>query len=425
MSENNAPDANSAKVTDTKAPQRTARLALPENVHMNSGDSDGDYDGEEDGPEEESGDPLAHFPDETEELDLVHSRLFSLDRLRLPRFAAHLQKLCLRQNFISTLDPEVFSLLINLVELDLYDNKVKHVGDAVNNLSALVVLDLSFNLLKSIPDTLHHLTSLRTIYFVQNRISKITGLQGVGETLRSLELGGNKLRKIENLDALVNLEELWLGKNKIAKLENFSGLKSLKILALQSNRITKIENLEALVNLEELYLSHNGVEYLENLEHNTKLTTLDVGSNFISEVENLSHLNHLTELWINNNKINTLQALEPQLGTLPLQTIYLEGNPCQQAEGANYRRKIMLSLPALTQIDATRVPLPTLISAELYGLTPTALQVYEAGVSGPHVVSLSCHILALVWHSSVISLVKPVVTWASSTPGGFGVPVSL
>lgn len=56
------------------------------------------------------------------------------------------------------------------------------------------VLDLSFNLLKSVPDTLHHLTSLKTVYFVQNRISKITGLQGVGDTLRSLELGGNKLR---------------------------------------------------------------------------------------------------------------------------------------------------------------------------------------------------------------------------------------
>jgi protein phosphatase 1 regulatory subunit 7 len=99
------------------------------------------------------------------------------------------------------------------------------------------VLDFSFNLLKSIPETLHYLTSLRTVYFVQNRISKITGLQGVGATLRSLELGGNKLRvslvtawpkvlsetcqtkQIENLDALVNLEELWLGKNKIGKLE--------------------------------------------------------------------------------------------------------------------------------------------------------------------------------------------------------------
>lgn len=64
----------------------------------------------------------------------------------------------------------------------------------IGNLLCCSVLDLSFNLLKSVPDTLHHLTSLKTIYFVQNRISRISGLEGVGATLRSLELGGNKLR---------------------------------------------------------------------------------------------------------------------------------------------------------------------------------------------------------------------------------------
>jgi len=358
MSENDATEvahAREAKAEGTAhVPPRTARLALPENVHANSGDSDGEEYEEEEGSEDEDGDPLADLPDETEELDLVHSRLFSLERLRLSRFAVHLQKLCLRQNFIATLDPEVFSHLTKLVELDLYDNKIKHVGDALNNLRELTVLDLSFNLLKSIPDTLHHLSSLRTAYFVQNRISKITGLQGVGASLRSLELGGNKLRQIENLDALVSLEELWLGKNKITKLEKLNNLRRLRILALQSNRIIKIENLEGLESLEELYLSHNGIERLEGLEHNTKLTTLDVGNNSIPEIENLSHLIHLTELWMNHNKIETLRALEAQLGSLPLQTIYLEGNPCQQTEGANYRRKIMLALRStLTQIDAT------------------------------------------------------------------------
>lgn len=68
---------------------------------------------------------------------MVHSRLFSLERLRLSRFANHLQRLCLRQNFIATLDPEVFSHLTRLVELDLYDNKIRHVGDALNNLKEL------------------------------------------------------------------------------------------------------------------------------------------------------------------------------------------------------------------------------------------------------------------------------------------------
>lgn len=110
------------------------------------------------------------------------------------------------------------------------------------------ILDLSFNLLRSVPDCLDRLPSLRIIYFVQNRISHIDGLSSLGSSLTSLELGGNRIRvsnfisevidaaskcrlnvippscprltqKIENLEALVNLEELWLGKNKIAKLE--------------------------------------------------------------------------------------------------------------------------------------------------------------------------------------------------------------
>ena len=102
----------------------------------------------------------------------------------------------------------------------------------------LRVLDLSFNLIKHVPEGLEHLTSLDTIYFVQNRISKISGL-GRCTTLRSLELGGNKIRvstnvtgiilfifpdspmiqTIEGLENLVDLEELWLGKNKITRLE--------------------------------------------------------------------------------------------------------------------------------------------------------------------------------------------------------------
>ena len=100
-------------------------------------------------------------------------------------------------------------------------------------------LDLSFNLLKSVPETITTLPSLGTLYFVQNKISKISNLHNSGASLRSLELGGNRIRvsclsshthaytplklpesqTIENLDALVNLEELWLGKNKLSKIE--------------------------------------------------------------------------------------------------------------------------------------------------------------------------------------------------------------
>ncbi|EIW83980.1 L domain-like protein [Coniophora puteana RWD-64-598 SS2] len=355
MSEQNVNDAASTNGSEDKefvvVERPTARVVLPTDVGDDTDSEEEVIDGEE---LESDVDPLADFPDDTEELELVHSRISSLNHLRLERFAKHLKKLCLRQNQISELDPATFSLLTELEELDLYDNKVKHVGQAIDKLSKLSVLDLSFNLIRQVPDGLSSLSSLHTVFFVQNKISKISGLDSVGRTLRSLELGGNRIRFIENLDSLVNLEELWLGKNKITKLQNLSSLKSLKILSIQSNRIKKIEGLDGLSNLQELYLSHNGVERLEGLDNNPQLRTLDVGNNFIPEIENVSHLTSLEELWLNNNKIDSLQALEPQLKkTETLETIYLEGNPCQQTERAAYRRKIIIALPQVTQIDAT------------------------------------------------------------------------
>ncbi|OAX41182.1 L domain-like protein [Rhizopogon vinicolor AM-OR11-026] len=353
MQTNEEPSTSNTDHKEFAVVERTARVVLP-SQEANALDGDSDEEAEDDSLQANDIDLLEDFPDDTDELELVHSRLSSLTNLRLQRFANHLKKLCLRQNAISHLDPEIFRPLMQLEELDLYDNKLKTVGDALDSMSSLAVLDLSFNLLRHVPEALSHLHSLKTIYFVQNKISKITGLGSVGGTLRSLELGGNRIRHIEGLDALVNLEELWLGKNKLTKLENLSKLSRLKILSLQSNRITKIEGLDQLVSLEELYLSHNGVERLEGLENNKNLRTLDVGANFVPAIENISHLILLEELWLNNNKIPDLRAIEPQLKDIAsLETIYLEGNPCQQAEGASYRRKIMLALPQVKQIDAT------------------------------------------------------------------------
>ncbi|PPR05748.1 hypothetical protein CVT24_006687 [Panaeolus cyanescens] len=352
----------------------SARVVLPTAEEV-----DTDEEGEEE--EHAGGDFLADFPDETEELELLHSRIGSLDELRLPRFAPSLRRLCLRQNFISTLDPQTFHQLTKLEDLDLYDNKIKQLGDALDQCKSLKTLDLSFNLLKSVPDRLEFLTSLNTIYFVQNKISKITGFASC-TSLRSLELGGNRIRKIEYLDSLVNLEELWLGKNKIVKLENLQNLKKLRILSIQSNRITKLEGLDNLSELSELYLSHNGIERLEGLENNKKLTTLDVGNNFIPAIENISHLTHLEELWVfewpflltfmlkmqqmNGNKIPDLRSLETELGGMKsLATLYLEHNPCQTNDMTGYRRKISIALPQLKQIDATYTRAAVDLKAEL------------------------------------------------------------
>ena len=72
-----------------------------------------------------------------QDLELVHSRIVSLNSLRLERFAGHLKRLCLRQNGISELNPAVFHQLVKLEELDLYDNKIKALGTALTEMTKL------------------------------------------------------------------------------------------------------------------------------------------------------------------------------------------------------------------------------------------------------------------------------------------------
>ncbi len=125
---------------------------------------------------------------------------------------------------------------------------------------------------------------------IQNKLAKI---EGVAHRLKLvyLELGGNRIRTIENLPISANLKSLFLGKNKITKIEGLNGLTGLRTLSIQSesarvwirwrsvrdegltplgircagNRLTKIEGLETLESLEELYLSHNGLTKIEGL----------------------------------------------------------------------------------------------------------------------------------------------------------------
>lgn len=116
-------------------------------------------------------------------------------------------------------------------------------------------------------------------------------------------------------------------------------------ICLQSNRITKIEGLQNLVNLRELYLSHNGIEVIEGLENNVsqnfcslfvvvfisffstentylsqlvlciicnptcspsqkKLTTLDIAANRVKKIENISHLTDLQEFWVQTTSLS-------------------------------------------------------------------------------------------------------------------------
>ncbi|KAL7754416.1 protein phosphatase regulatory subunit Sds22 [Sorochytrium milnesiophthora] len=248
-------------------------------------------------------------PAEQDEGEVVDESQFLAD------MATDVPRLSMRQNLFHKM-ADLSALAPALTELDLYDNRLSKV-EAVKALTHLEYLDLSFNRIKTIPtDTLVHLSNLRDLFFVANKIGAIENLDGM-PNLRNLELGANRIR---------------------------------------SNRITKIEGLDKLQNLEELYLSHNGIKVIEGLEHNVKLRVLDITNNQIEHLGGVKHLAKLEELWASNNKIGSWQEVESEVKPLTaLGTLYLEGNPLQRESMATYRNKLQLMLPNLRQIDATFV----------------------------------------------------------------------
>ena len=52
-----------------------------------------------------------------------------------------------------------------------------------------------------------------------------------------LDISFNRIGKIENLDALVNLEKLFLCSNKISIIDNLSSLCNLTMLELGDNKL--------------------------------------------------------------------------------------------------------------------------------------------------------------------------------------------
>ena len=78
-------------------------------------------------------------------------------------------------------------------------------------------------------------------------------------------MSDNKIRNIEPLKYLNNLEVLNLSSNRISNVEPLSYLTKLNDLDLRDNRIKKIEDLGELPNLSKLNISGNNIEDYEFL----------------------------------------------------------------------------------------------------------------------------------------------------------------
>ena len=132
------------------------------------------------------------------------------------------QTLCFRRNLIIKI--EGLDRLVTLQELDLYDNQI----EKIENLEKLT-----------------NLKYRKLIYFVRHAVDMIVYylllvLSSHGKGIifyRNLDLSFNAIKVMENLTALVELEELYLIQNNISKIDSLTMLSSLTTLELGANKI--------------------------------------------------------------------------------------------------------------------------------------------------------------------------------------------
>lgn len=193
----------------------------------------------------------------------------------------------------------------------------KQIGDLTN----LTTLDIGDNKIEKI-ENLSNLHQLNDLNLSFNKINKIEKLQEL-KNLSKLTLSVNQITSIENLESNTNLKEVWLNSNKISVINFPVKSVSLERLSLSYNQISKIENLDGLINLTSLYIGKNKITKIENLNGLKKLRVLTLEQNQIKKIENINSLTELSYLNLEGNRIEGIKNL-----TNPsLTSIFLSGNP--------------------------------------------------------------------------------------------------
>jgi len=119
--------------------------------------------------------------------------------------------------------------------------------------------------------------------------------------LHLINKGIKDIREIEGLHKAYELIDLNLAGNQIMFISNLNNLKKLKILNLRNNLIRSINGLENLKALEELYLDGNQIQEVQGLNNLINLKVLNLNSNQINQVRGLESLINLERLYIGDN----------------------------------------------------------------------------------------------------------------------------
>lgn len=171
--------------------------------------------------------------------------------------------------------------------LNLQDNQVKELSQ-ISMVSSLRYLDLSSNVITQVSEDFDGHPNLIELDLGLNQLNSLGKMTGMPE-LKILLLNNNKLKELTGLEGLPNLQLLNLKGNHIAAFdEAFPEFENLREIDLSGNMISKITELEKLANLENLrtlrfkettFVEQNQQDYMYQVLY--KLSKLEQINDFV------------------------------------------------------------------------------------------------------------------------------------------------
>ncbi|XP_055025567.2 leucine-rich repeat-containing protein 9 isoform X2 [Misgurnus anguillicaudatus] len=200
---------------------------------------------------------------------------------------------------------------------------------------------------------------------------------GWASKITALNLDGQQLTRLGNLDQLVNLRWASFDNNELSYIEGLEHWPLLEELSLNCNSICRFEVQCTLNRLTRLSINSNQLQCLDGdvLDRLPNLQFLSVENNIISSLHGFQRSRALIELYIGNNEISTSREIFYLKALSSLIILDLHGNPLVKLE--NYRIYMVFHLPSLRALDGVAVEMCESETAKMYEGRLTADMVAE------------------------------------------------